>query len=636
MFKMSTKGVWFYAVILFWFFVIHCYGQTPDTTTLKADGVLDTYTLIDNAFGSGATSELPENYPSCNSIHSRHVTQGWDSTLNENVFLFHIYYNPPDSIDYDRCANTDRQRVEIKTVSADNLEGHEGDLQIFKWKFKMDSLFQPSPNFCHLHQIKHTGGTDDGAPLMTITPRHYSDTTQPEWLQLIYSAPTGKSGSGTLYQVPLAPLKGKWLEATEEVVYSHAGKYEVTIQTLNGDTVMHYVNYYLDLDRGTAGYHRGKWGIYRSLNSPSYLRNEIVKFADFQVITGMHYTAPNTPINVKANEVSSNQIDLKWQNNSDVRTDFLIQRSLDGNIWTNIGISGANDSSYSDYNLNDSTTYYYRLRAENWNGYSNYTETIDATTLGKVKESADNLALNKNVTCSSEQLEGGMGDNPCMNVVDGDTLTRWSSARDSTWPQWIEVDLDSVYTINKTQVVCYDDRAYQFTIEVKADSNNPYTQVVNRTGNTQPGSVQAPITDTFDSVKARFVRLTVIGADGYAGPWTSIIEFRIFNSENITGINKENNNSIAGFELFPNYPNPFNPSTVISYQIPKAGFVKLIIYDVMGREVTRLADGYQQAGRYNYTWNAESSTGKNVSSGVYYARLESGDYSKVVKLMFLK
>ena len=635
MLKFFQKLKCFYVTSIFFLFAVFNFGQTPDTTILKANGPGNTYELIDSAFGSGASSELPDNFPSCNTIHSRHVTEGWDSTLDENVFLFHIYYDPPDSIDYDRCSNTDRQRVEIKTV-ADKLQGHEGDLQIFKWKFKMDSLFQPSPNFCHLHQIKHTGGTDDGAPLMTITPRHYSDTTQPEWLQLIYTAPTGVSGSGTLYQIPLAPLKGQWLTATEQVVYSHDGKYEVTIQTLNGDTVMHYVNYFLDMDRGSAGYHRGKWGIYRSLNSPSYLRDETVRFADFQVITGIQYSVPNTPMNVTAAGVSSNQINLKWKNNADIRTDFLIQHSFDGNTWTNLGIANANDTSFTDYNLDDSTTYYYRIRAENWNGYSNYTETINATTLGKLKESSTNLALNKHVICSSEQLEGGTDNNPCSNAVDGDTLTRWSSARDSTWPQWIEIDLDSVQTINKTEVICFNDRAYQFTIEVKTDSNGSYRQVVDRTGNTQPGSIQAPITDTFDSVKARFVRLTVTGADGYAGPWTSIVEFRIFNSENITGIKKEDKNSLSGFELFPNYPNPFNPSTVISYQIPKAGFVKLIIYDVMGREVTKLADGYQQAGRYNYTWNAENSSESNVASGVYYARLETANYSKVIKLMFLK
>ena len=624
---------------LVYLFVCFFIGSTllsaQTTVTLNADGPGNTYERIDSAFGSGASSEVPDNFPSCNTIHSRHITEAWDSTLNKYVFLFKAYYDPPDSIDYDRCSNTDRQRIEIKTV-ASNVTGGEGALQVYKWKFKIDSLFQPSPNFCHLHQIKHTGGSDDGAPIMTITPRHYSDTTQPEWLQLIFTPSTGGSGGGMLDQVELAPLKGIWLEVTEQALFSDAGKYEVTIKKLDGTVVMHYINYYLDMSRGKPGYHRGKWGIYRSLNSPSYLRNETVKFSDFQITSVITYPTPGTPTNLKANSISSSEIDLTWKNNSDDKTNFLIQRSIDGMNWTNVTAANENDTSFNDYGLNDSTTYYYRIRSENWNVFSSFTDSVYATTFSKVHESDINLALNKMVTCSSEQLEGGTGDNPCVNAVDGDTLTRWSSARDSTWPQWIEVDLDSVITINKTEVICYNDRAYQFTIEVKTDSDGQYSQVVDRSNNMQPGSVASPITDVFDSIKARYVRLTVTGADNYAGPWTSIIEFKIFNSPNVTGVVKQKNNIPSSFILSQNYPNPFNPSTVISYQIPKASYVKLIVYDIMGREVTRLADGFQQAGKYNLTWNTENVSGENLASGTYFARLQAGYYVKTIKLLLLK
>ncbi len=191
-------------------------------------------------------------------------------------------------------------------------------------------------------------------------------------------------------------------------------------------------------------------------------------------------------------------------------------------------------------------------------------------------------------------------------------------------------------TINKTQVICYNDRAYQFTIEVKTDSNGTFTKVVDRSNNTQPGMIESPITDTFDSVKARYVRLTVTGAAVYAGPWTSIVEFKIFNSSSTTGIKKINGNLPSEFSLFPNYPNPFNPSTVISYHLPQAAFVRLTIYDITGREITKLVEGYQQAGKYNYTWNTENISGKKLSSGTYFARLEAGNFVKVEKLMLLK
>ncbi len=323
-------------------------------------------------------------------------------------------------------------------------------------------------------------------------------------------------------------------------------------------------------------------------------------------------------------------------NNSDDKTNFLIQRSLDGLNWTNVTAVNENDTSYNDYGLSDSTTYYYRIRSENWNAVSKYSDSVFVTTLSNDHESSINLALNKIVTCSSEQLEGGTGDNPCANAIDGDTLTRWSSARDSIWPQWIEVDLDSVITINKTEVVCFNDRAYQFTIDVKTDSDGQYTQVVDRSDNTQPGMVISPITDVFDTIKARYVRLTVVGADNYAGPWTSIIEFKIFNSSNVTGVVKQNNNIPSSFLLSQNYPNPFNPSTVISYQLPEASYVKLIVYDIMGREVTKLENGFQQAGKYRVTWNTENVSGENLATGTYFARLQADNYVKTIKLLLLK
>jgi hypothetical protein len=70
------------------------------------------------------------------------------------------------------------------------------------------------------------------------------------------------------------------------------------------------------------------------------------------------------------------------------------------------------------------------------------------------------------------------------------------------------------------------------------------------------------------------------------------------------------------------YPNPFNPSTVIAYSLPQDGSVSLVIYDVQGRKVITLVDGYRKTGFYNTTWNGSNSLGAAVSSGIYFARLE--------------
>jgi hypothetical protein len=85
------------------------------------------------------------------------------------------------------------------------------------------------------------------------------------------------------------------------------------------------------------------------------------------------------------------------------------------------------------------------------------------------------------------------------------------------------------------------------------------------------------------------------------------------------------------YQLNNNYPNPFNPTTTISYSIPKVSLTKLVIYDVLGREITRLVNEVKNPGTYSVTFNAS-----NFASGVYFYRLESGDFVDVKKMLLIK
>ena len=87
----------------------------------------------------------------------------------------------------------------------------------------------------------------------------------------------------------------------------------------------------------------------------------------------------------------------------------------------------------------------------------------------------------------------------------------------------------------------------------------------------------------------------------------------------------------TGIVLYQNYPNPFNPSTKISYSVSKAGFVSLVIYDVLGREVSRLIQENKPAGEYSVTWNAS-----DVPSGVYFYRLTAGAYTETKKMLLMR
>ncbi len=91
------------------------------------------------------------------------------------------------------------------------------------------------------------------------------------------------------------------------------------------------------------------------------------------------------------------------------------------------------------------------------------------------------------------------------------------------------------------------------------------------------------------------------------------------------------------FALHSNYPNPFNPTTTLNYDLPEAANISLVVYDVLGRKVVELANGLHEAGYHLATWNAS-----NVASGVYFTRFTamdvSGDvkFSKINKLVLMK
>ena len=88
--------------------------------------------------------------------------------------------------------------------------------------------------------------------------------------------------------------------------------------------------------------------------------------------------------------------------------------------------------------------------------------------------------------------------------------------------------------------------------------------------------------------------------------------------------------------LAPNYPNPFNPSTTIRYDLPEGGEVSLWIYDVTGQQVRELAEGYHSAGSYHVVWDGRDDQGILVANGVYLYELRAGDYRAIRKMVLMK
>jgi len=125
------------------------------------------------------------------------------------------------------------------------------------------------------------------------------------------------------------------------------------------------------------------------------------------------------------------------------------------------------------------------------------------------------------------------------------------------------------------------------------------------------------------------------GSNSSADVW--ITRFQNCNDNSFTKaspVNNQSNESVL--YKFTNYPNPFSQSTDITYSIPQPGKVLLKIYDVMGRSIKTLVNAKVAAGIYNIQWNVNDEKGQAVPAGVYFLRMEAGDYLEAKKFSVIK
>jgi hypothetical protein len=102
-------------------------------------------------------------------------------------------------------------------------------------------------------------------------------------------------------------------------------------------------------------------------------------------------------------------------------------------------------------------------------------------------------------------------------------------------------------------------------------------------------------------------------------------------AERTTSVDHQINANPVTYALHQNYPNPFNPSTTIGYSLPKAAIVSLQVFNTLGQEVASLVSEHKEAGYHQATWNAS-----NVPSGIYFYRLQAGDFRETRKMILLR
>lgn len=228
-----------------------------------------------------------------------HMMAELDATLNQYVFRMDIHIDPV--IDGDRCSSStkDRQRNEMKSTTNNStwakVQGNYDEWQILEWKFKLPKGFQPTGSFCHIHQLKAQDGSNNGSPIITITPRASSNGSNRR-MQIIHSVDggTGPARGTVVDNIPLSDFEDEWVQVKEEIHYVHNGYYSCKITRISdGKVLINYEHNDIDMWRKGASYIRSKHGIYRSLaggdlsknpvGQSTLLKNESIWLCDFKV-----------------------------------------------------------------------------------------------------------------------------------------------------------------------------------------------------------------------------------------------------------------------------------------------------------------------------------------------------------------
>jgi hypothetical protein len=518
--------------------------------TLSATGSGAAYDVISS---KGFGNENPDcKHPS----FGPHVTQAFDNTLNKYVFVFHSHA----TLDDDRCTNEDRVRMEIKGGDGSNTEMQhtQGQTAYYRWKFKLDAGFIPSSRFTHIFQIKAFNG-DDGAPLITITPRAGS----PEKIQIIHSSGEGSGSLGTVKEADLAPFKGNWVEAYVKYKSDEgsAGTFEITLTRISdGAVLLSYSNSSIDMWRTGADYNRPKWGVYRGKDDA--LRDEQVLFNDWCISESSANLCPSSvgsnPGNPGSTTLTATQ-DAYVRDGSNASTAF---GSTDATtLVTKVapsGQTGNNRETYLTFDL------------------SAVTGTVTGATLkvnGHTQDSRDaNIAVGAYAVSSTNWAEG--------------TLT------------WNNKPASAASPLATATVTDATARYYNWNIAsyIQSEIAAGHTKVSFALKNQQETQGQLMWNSKETGSNAPQLALTLASGSRQG---TNEITIPATTSE------------------LNSFPNPFRESNTILFSLDKPAHTNLAVYDITGKQVAILINGTLQAGDHKAVFNAS-----HYPAGVYTLKLQ--------------
>lgn len=140
----------------------------------------------------------------------------------------------------------------------------------------------------------------------------------------------------------------------------------------------------------------------------------------------------------------------------------------------------------------------------------------------------------------------------------------------------------------------------------------------------------------YDDVRIRF-RFVSDSTQAFPALGWFIDDIEIYPTELTTSVAGEFQvETPKGYHLSDNYPNPFNPETTIEYELPKAGSVRLEVYNLLGQKVKTLIDHIQAAGVHRVNWDGKNEFSDNIASGIYLYRMETNDFKATKRMLLIR
>lgn len=461
------------------------------------------YTLIRQALGKSGF-----NTPDCTHPEfGPHIRQDVDSIMGR-VFMFHLHVFP----DGDMCMNTTHPRNEIKVDAGSPayLKVFRNDSVNYRWTFRLPPGFQSSYNFTYIHQIKAADG-DTLIPLIAFNLQK-GKSGKPDRLLLNHADSAGVRT--TLRSVDLTPFLGEWIEAHESITADTHGRYALTLTRLRDQAeLLSFRSDDIDMWRfsGTT-FIRPKWGFYRSVANPQYLRDDYVSFKQFCLAKGsddcpatqqmaiapVFTPAPGTYAGAQSVALAS------------ATAGATIRYSRDDSApdCGNSLVYGA------PLDIASTTT----LRAVACaDGIGDSTVSIGSYRIGP-QGTPEKLAIAASAVTASASADSN---HLPTATLDANLGTSWAAQGDG---QWIQYDLQASKVVGEVRIAWYKGNQGRASFELQvSDDGAAFSTIYSGQSS---GTTTAPESYDFPDVNARHVR--IVGHGNSVNSWNLVAETEIW------------------------------------------------------------------------------------------------------------